>query len=82
MKKPYVRPEVEVERFDLGQNIAACATKVLFGPEKESCGEYFNPEPFSQQSIQLQSISHAPFYDTTNCYCYVTAPKDSGYFSS
>lgn len=81
MKKPYVRPEVEVERFDLGQNIAACATKVLFGPESSSCGEFFNPEPFSREGLQLQSVPYKPFYEDS-CDCYYTAPRDSGYFSS
>lgn len=83
VKKPYVRPEVEVERFDLGQNIAACATKVLFGPEGDSktCGEFFNPEPFSREGLQLQSVPYTPFYEK-GCACYYTAPRDSGYFSS
>lgn len=84
MKKVYVKPRLEAELFSLGQNIAACSEKVTFSPDDpEVCGEYFPAEPFSY-SLEKRSAQGqiTPFHDVTTCYCYVTAPKDSGFFNS
>lgn len=80
MKKKYENPMVIIEQFLLNENIAACETEVLFGPkgENENCGDYGfgDVEPFNLEK------SAVPFYDTTNCQCYYTAPKTAGYFGN
>lgn len=80
MKKKYTKPVVVVETFQLNESIAACDTKVLFGPEKENpaCGDYGFGEvsPFALRSVEV-----VPFYEYA-CTCYYTAPEGSGYFGN
>ena len=77
MKKVYKKPIVQVELFQLNENIAACATKVHFGPEDENdaCEDYGfgGDDPFAR------SVEALPFYKGS-CVCYYTAPEGSGYF--
>lgn len=83
MKKRYVKPEVEIEYFHLCENVAACATRVLFGPDDGSgvCGDFGFPEDPFKAPRKMDAAAIKPFYEAS-CVCYYTAPKDSGYFSS
>lgn len=75
-KKKYEKPTVFIEEYQLNEGIAACATIVLFGPDKETaaCGDYGFGEtaPFSLETT--------PFYEGT-CECYYTSPDNSTYFN-
>lgn len=76
-KKKYEKPTVFVEEYQLNEGVAACEITVLFGPDKgtDVCGDYgFGEEaPFS--------LEVTPFYDSTSCVCYCTAPEGIGYFN-
>ena len=80
MKKKYEKPIVIIETFQLNESIAACETKVLFGPDDgvETCGDYGfgDASPFSLKSVEV-----VPFYEY-GCQCYYTAPEGSGYFGN
>lgn len=85
LKRKYVRPQIEVEMFQLAQSVASCATKVLFGPQGETtaCGNWGFVDPFSVGPVKKASTGMIyPFYENSSCECYYSAPRDSGYFSS
>ena len=80
MKKEYKKPTIIFEKFEINENIAACETKVQFGPDKENaaCEDYGlggDAQPFSLTN------DVTPFYKN-GCQCYYAAPEGSGYFGN
>lgn len=87
MKKVYVAPTVEIERYELDANIASnCSIVVSNGPavgNHELCDDYDDPFAMSAQSaVSTYSVVYnVQFYEDTNCDCYYSA-SDHGYWTS
>lgn len=84
MKKPYVKPALEFERYELDANIASnCGIVVSNGPAMGNhgqCDDY--SDPFGSASYDARSAVHnVQFYEDTNCDCYTTG-GDYGYWTS
>lgn len=81
MKKPYAKPMIEIEAYELNASIAAnCGDKVTLGPEapgKEVCDEFKDAfEVFAViPGIGIQSTGGTPFYNdgSANCDCYYSS---------
>ena len=66
MKKTYVAPDLEIERYELDASIASnCATVVTMGYSMRGTEPVYNVQ----------------FYEDTNCDCYTTG-GDYGYWTS
>ena len=86
MKKVYVTPTVEIERYELDANIASnCGIVVSNGPgvgSHQQCEDYEDPFAMSTYSMARSSGPHnVQFYEDTNCDCYYSA-SDYGYWTS
>lgn len=84
MKKPYMIPDFEVERYELNTAIAAnCSTIISNGPEMdghEVCEGY--EDMFETPVFRARTLStDAPFYDEGTCYCYYSSGGD-GFWTS
>lgn len=81
MKKPYAKPMIEIERYELNASIAAnCGSKVTFGPwapGKTVCDEFKDAfEVFSViPELGIQATGGTPFYadGAANCDCYYSS---------
>ena len=69
VKKVYIAPMLEIERYVLNSNIAQhCNIVVHNGPEDENysqCSDYV--DPFSSYSMRKQNVNFRE-----NCDCYTT----------
>lgn len=83
MKKVYVKPFVEIERYELNESIASnCAIVVSNGPEMgthKQCEDYV--DYYGTQSAVAYGVYNVLFYEDTNCDCYYSA-TDAGYWNS
>lgn len=83
MKKVYVTPYVEFERYELDANIASsCTIVVSNGPEMEGhkqCEDYYDPFVMGA-SLYNDRVYNVQFYSEENCDCYYTAGE--GYWTS
>ena len=74
MKKKYEKPVMKIEVYQLSSSIAACTTKVSYGPyipgynqESDACSEYLlNEGEGAAASYQYSG----GFYTTATCTCY------------
>lgn len=87
MKKVYIAPTVEIERYELNASIASnCGIVVNNGPavgNHEQCTVFDDPFVMSEQSAKstYSAVYNVQFYEDTNCDCYYTA-GDYGYWMS
>lgn len=86
MKKTYVRPVLEIERYQLDTNIAGnCGIVVDNGPaigDHKACDNYKDPFEMSSGMAELMGGSYnVHFYEDTNCDCYTTG-GNYGYWTS
>lgn len=83
MKKVYVTPYVEFERYELDANIASnCALVVTNGPavnDQPACEEF--DEQWGEFAMYRNGNHNINFYQETNCDCYYSA-SESGYWTS
>lgn len=90
MKKPYAKPMIEIEAYELSASIAAtCENKISLGPEapgKNTCSEF--DDAFEVYAVipglGIQSVGGGtPFYadGSASCNCYYSS-GDSLYFTS
>ena len=83
MKKTYVAPNLEIERYELDASIAShCGIVVSNGPAlgaHEPCQDY--KDPFAASSASYALPHNVQFYEDTNCDCYTTG-GDYGYWTS
>ena len=86
MKKEYVKPLVEIERYKLDASFAAnCGTDVTIGPRVdgvyEACSEFV--DPWEVSSYGLQRSNGTSFYEPGlgQCDCYYSSGGE-GYFTS
>lgn len=84
MKKTYVAPNLEIERYELDASIAShCCIVVSNGPEMGNhtqCQDY--QDPFGTYSMRgTEPVYNVQFYEDTNCDCYTTG-GDYGYWTS
>lgn len=85
MKKPYMIPDFEIERYELNTSIASgCGTIVKNGPEInehtacEGFEDIFGEEdPFARGARS----GGASFYDDGSCRCYYSSGGE-GYWTS
>ena len=85
MKREYVKPMIEIERYELDASIAAnCGNTVTLGPgdyDDYVCKEF--EDAFDVASYSARSAG-TPFYDGTTgpvCDCYYSS-GGNGYFTS
>ena len=85
MKKTYVKPVIEIERYELDASIAAnCGNIVTLGPgdyEDHVCEEFDNAFAVAAYSARSSSTS---FYNGETgpiCDCYYSS-GGQGYFTS
>lgn len=85
MKKIYVVPDLEIERYTLDANIALqCGVKVTFGPgQVSSDGDITDVcNEFEGAWTTMALASDVSFYESgTVCTCYYSAGGE-GYFTS
>lgn len=91
MKKVYIKPVLEIEKFTLNEAIAAnCVEKVNLGPAdvvagKNACSVGDWDDDFIVTFSVTYSAQGTSFYDGENgdtiCDCYYTAGGE-GYFTS
>lgn len=86
MKKKYVAPLLEIERYELSTSITQnCSTIVHNGPAigaHAKCDDY--DDPFTAYSLRNEVDAQAynvNFYEDTDCTCYTTAGSE-GYWMS
>ena len=83
MKRPYIKPDMEIECYALDANIASnCAIVVNSGPQiggHTGCQEYYDYIGIPMPST-LKMQHNINFYEDTNCDCYTTA--GNGFFTS
>lgn len=84
MKKTYVAPNLEIERYELDASIAShCGIVVHNGPalgNHHLCDDY--NDPFATSGASTYALPHnVQFYEDTNCDCYTTG-GDYGYWTS
>lgn len=85
MKAGYSKPTIEIEVYNLSEDIAAnCGHTVSLGPEApghEVCEEF--DDAFNVASFSLASAGNTPFYDdgSANCDCYYSS-GGGNYFTS
>lgn len=84
MKKKYIKPMVEIERYALDASIAAnCGNVVTLGPgnsQNSTCKEFRGDE-----EVAMLAIGSTSFYEVgdgdTSCDCYYSS-SGAGYFTS
>ena len=83
MKKAYVKPFVEIERYELNESIASnCKYVVSNGPamgNHQQCDDYFDPFA-TDAAVASYSLYNVHFYEDTNCDCEYSATE--GYWTS
>lgn len=86
MKKTYVAPDLEIERYELDASIASnCATVVTMGDYgggagEPACDDYLALVDKSDSSTWSLRPYNVSFWENT-CDCYTTA-GGAGYFTS
>lgn len=83
MKRTYIAPDIEIERYELNTSIAAnCGNVVSQGPavgDHKACEEFEDiwGEEFAISMLDVQTA----FYNDGTCECYYSA-SSKGYFTS
>lgn len=87
MKKKYTKPVVEIECYELSNNIASnCGIVVNMGPEAinaiKVCDEYYEitGEPRNSNARTFSMPHNIQFWAAETCDCYYTA--GAGFFTS
>lgn len=85
MKKPYVKPQLYYENFELSQHIAACGWDMSNSADKYNCTAVGDEEHFNNPPVSL-------FTETPRCqvvpgdvgesYCYEPSKGAFGIFNS
>ena len=84
MKKPYVKPQLYYENFELSQHIAACGWDMRNQADKSNCTALGDELNFNNPPVSL-------FTDTSRCevtedqvegYCYEVSKGGMGVFNS
>lgn len=83
MKRAYIAPDIQVERYELNTSIAAqCKTDVTMGPEVGShtaCKEF--EDIWGGEFAINTFVLEGSFYDDGTCTCYYSSSGE-GYFAS
>lgn len=89
MKKSYMKPAMEIDRYTLDMSIASnCGTVVDAGPAAPELGinsacegwKKEDPFKFSPSEMSTMAVYNVSFYEE-NCDCYYTAGGE-GYWMS
>lgn len=82
MKREYIKPMIEIERYEMNTSIAAnCGTVVSQGPavgDHTACKEY--EDIWEDFSISIYA-AQTSFYDDGTCECYYSSSGE-GLFTS
>lgn len=83
MRKAYVKPSIEVERYTLDANIAAnCSNIISLGPGTDESGTDACDDYYGAWEIALFSNGTAFYEDgSMQCDCYYSS-GGQGYFTS
>ena len=83
MKKVYVAPTIEIERYELNSRIAAsCDSVVTMGPGDDAhitCSEF--EDAWETAMFALDKSFYNDGIGTSNCTCYYSAAGE-GYYTS
>lgn len=85
MKKVYVAPMLEIEKYELNSSIAANCTEVInLGPggvlDYKQCSSYGDEDIWGDETVPQMLADTGSFYPES-CSCYYTAGGEGNFTS-
>lgn len=81
MKKPYVKPQLYYENFELSQHVAACGWDMSNAKKKEDCSALGDTE-WGNEPVVIFIEGNSNCVEKPEVYCYEASSNGVGLFNS